>query len=99
MNGDKYEGDFKKDFEDGKGIKEFHNHPRILTIRGQFKRGVPNGDVEIQMRNGDFYRGKMKKGKIEGEGKMDYGQNKRGHVYYEGSWLNGKFNGLGILKM
>lgn len=99
MNGDKYEGEFKKDFEDGKGVKEYYNHPSIISIRGQFCRGVPDGNVEIEMKNGDFYKGKMKKGKIEGEGKMTYSTNKQGYIYYEGSWLNGKFNGLGVIKM
>lgn len=99
MNGDKYEGEFEKDFEHGKGIKIFKNHDYLLEVHGEFKRGVPHGNVEVKLQNGDKFKGKMKNGKIEGKGKMTYTEDERRLIYYEGNWKKGRYEGLGVLKM
>ncbi len=43
MNGDKYEGGFRNDLEDGQGVKIFHGHPIFLAYTGSWSKGQIDG--------------------------------------------------------
>ena len=52
---------------------------------------LPDGRVELNFENGDYYVGELKDGKITGKGRMVYKNNK----IYEGEFLDDKWNGFG----
>jgi MORN repeat len=43
MAGDKYEGSFKNDHEEGEGVKIFHGHPIFLSYSGYWVKGHMEG--------------------------------------------------------
>jgi len=49
MNGDKYTGNFKNDFEEGKGKKVYFQHPAFLELEGEWKRGVADGKCFVKL--------------------------------------------------
>ena len=64
-NGDRYEGDFKNDKPEGKGIVYYKNGDRY---EGDFKNGTSDGKGIYYHKNGDIYEGDYKNGKREGKG-------------------------------
>ena len=66
-NGDKYEGDWKNDKFDGKGIKYYRNGDKY---DGQWKNGQKNGYGIKYFKNGNKCEGFWKNGIIEIKGKL-----------------------------
>ena len=86
-----YEGDFKFDKFNGKGILEFLKEGH--SYEGEFKNNEINGMGVFKWNNGDVYEGEMTNGKMNGYGKYTYSN---GQVY-EGNYVNGVKQGLGKL--
>ena len=63
--GDKYEGEWKNDKRDGKGIDIFHNGAKY---EGDYKNGKFDGKGILIFPNGDRYEGDFKDDKQEGKG-------------------------------
>jgi len=56
MDGSRYEGEFKNDFEHGKGVKKFSNHEKFHQIEGYFERGsLQDKNGNILMKNGAIF--------------------------------------------
>ena len=62
-----YEGEFKDDRPDGKGVFTYVNGDKY---DGQFARGLKNGYGMEYFANGFMYEGQYKNGRAEGEGTM-----------------------------
>lgn len=64
----------------------------LSEIRGNFKNGVPHGEVSITYSNGSTYSGSISKGDWDGFGvhKTTWGES------YEGTWANGFRDGEGV---
>lgn len=109
-NGDVYEGEFRKNWLNGRGTYRWANND---VYEGEFEDGVRQGRGVWHGTNGDVYDGEFKNNKIHGRGKMTYAD---GSIYdgewnckvpegigkwekdgeaYNGEWKNGKFYGWG----
>jgi len=88
---DVYEGEWKNDKSEGKGINKWENG---AVYEGEFKNGKYEGKAIYKYSNGDEYEGEFKNGKREGKGIYKYSD---GDVY-EGEFKNGKSEGKGIYK-
>ena len=84
-----YEGDWKDDIYDGKGIMIWKNND---IYNGSWKNGLTEGKGLFISNNGDVYEGELKNGKKEGKGIYTFQNNNR----YEGEFKNGFFDGKGI---
>ena len=71
----KYEGEFKNDLRNGKGIMYYKNGNKY---EGEWKNDVKEGKGIMLLSNGNKYEGEYKNGLKEGKGKMYY---KSGNVY------------------
>ena len=92
--GNKYIGEWKNDFFDGKGI--------LLSINGDFYYGdFISGKIEgfgiyISSQHKYFYSGEFVNNKFNGIGKIIYEENDI-YKYYEGNFSEGYMNGEGNL--
>ena len=84
-----YEGEWKNNFQDGKG-KEFW--PDGTKYEGEYKNGKKSGKGKLNLPDGSLYEGQFKDGEINGKGKIIYNDKR----IYEGEWSNNKFNGKGV---
>ena len=86
----KYEGDFKDDIFEGKGIIQWVSGSRHV---GDFKNGKFEGKGITTYINGNKYDGDYKNNKREGKGIFTYSSGDK----YEGDWKDGKKEGKGIM--
>ena len=49
MNGDKYKGEMKDDYEHGKGVKIYNKDSPFVKIEGIWERGVAHGMCSITL--------------------------------------------------
>ena len=85
----KYEGEFKNNKREGKGIFYYNNDDRY---EGDYKNDKFDGKGVYYYNNGDKYNGDWRNGKREGKGIFYYNNGDR----YEGNWRNDKFDGKGV---
>ena len=91
-NGSFYVGEIKDGIPFGKG--EFYIMNEIL-YSGDIVNGIPDGNAEfIDFKTRSFYKGTVKKGKKEGEGKVKFDDGSE----YKGDFDGDKINGRGIFK-
>lgn len=96
-NGSRYEGEWKNDQKNGKGIfisSNYNRGRRITGLRyeGDFKNDKIAGWGVGIYTNGDKYEGEWFENKQYGRGVVRY---RTGGVY-DGEWKRGRFNGFGI---
>ena len=96
-NGAKYEGEWKNDKKDGKGVftsPHYYNCRKNVGMKyeGEFKDGKFEGYGITTYTNGDKYEGEWKNNKQYGHGTVSYFDGKK----YSGEWKDGKFEGIGI---
>jgi hypothetical protein len=87
--GVQYEGDFKNDDFEGKGI---FTQPGV-RYEGMWHAGKKNGHGLLTTINGDRYDGAFKDDQITGEGSLTLADGR----HYEGTLLDGKPNGKGTM--
>ena len=87
-NVNKYEGDYKNNKMEGKGILYYNNGNRY---EGDFKIGLQEGKGILYYIDGDKYEGDFKNGKMEGKGNFYYKNGNR----YEGDYKNDMMEGKG----
>ena len=97
-NGEKYDGEWRNDKRNGKGIfisAHYYNCKNHIGMKyeGDFKDDKFEGYGIAIYSNGDKYEGEWKNNKRYGRGKVTYFCG----TIYEGEWMNGKFEGNGIL--
>lgn len=90
LKGGYYQGEFKNNKLDGKGILHYADG-RIHE--GDFRNNVLTGNGTEIFPNGDFYKGEFVKGIKTGRGTYTYGNEDK----YEGEWLNNLPHGQGVL--
>ena len=94
-NGGKYEGQWKNDKRNGKGvfISQNYNNPNLTGIKyeGEFNNDKIEGYGIGKYSSGDKYEGEWKNNKQYGRGVLNY----VGGGKYVGEWKNGKLNGEG----
>ena len=93
----RYEGEFKNNKFEGKGIFYYTNGPwKGDKYVGEWKEGLAEGKGTYYFNNGpnkgDIYEGDWKKGNKEGKGVYYYNDGNK----YEGEFKNDKFEGKGI---
>ena len=95
-NGGKYEGQWKNDRRNGKGVftSQNYNNPNLTGIKyeGEFNNDKIEGYGIGKYSSGDKYEGEWKNNKQYGRGVLNY----VGGGKYVGEWKNGKLNGEGI---
>ena len=79
-DGFKYEGEWKDDQIQGKGVARY---PTGQIYEGFFKQGVPNGEGTMTFSDGTKYKGTWLDGKMEGDGTL---------TMTDGSVFKGKFS-------
>ena len=89
-NKKKYEGDFKNDKIDGKGILYYNNGNKY---EGNWKNDKKEGKGILYYNNGNKYEGNWKNDKKEGKGIFNFNNGDR----YEGDFKDDKREGKGIL--
>ena len=70
-NGDTYDGEWKDNLEDGKGVYTFKNG---TVYDGDFVEGKKEGKGTYTWADGFEYEGDMVQGEMEGEGKLTWPQ-------------------------
>ena len=96
-NGATYDGQWKNDKKNGKGIfisSYYYNCKNHIGMKyeGDFQDDKIEGYGIAIYSNGDKYEGEWKNNKQYGRGRVEY----FGGAIYEGEWMNGKFEGIGI---
>ena len=89
-NGDKYEGEWKKNNVDGKGIYYYDTGD---IYKGEWKNNTEDGKGIYYYKNGDIFKGNYKNGKREGKGIFYYYEGNK----FEGEWKNDKKEGNGVI--
>ena len=84
-----YDGYWKDDLFDGKGIMKWKNNDRY---NGEWKNGLKEGKGTYYYENGDIYEGEFKNNNKDGKGIYFYKNLNR----YEGEMKNNAFEGNGI---
>ena len=95
-NGAKYEGQWKNDKKNGKGIftsSHYFDCKNFVGMKyeGEFKDDKFDGFGITTYTNGDRYEGEWKNNKQYGKGIVTYFNGEK----YDGDWIEGKFDGLG----
>jgi len=90
MEGDSYEGEFKGDKRDGKGVVYFKKNGNKFD--GDFKEGKLTGKGIFIWKNGDKYEGHINNGVYEGYGRYNWTDGN----WYEGNYEKGIRKGFGI---
>ena len=88
-NGDIYEGNWKNNKKEGKGVYYFNQKGE--KYKGNFFDDYPNGKGIYYYKNGDRYEGMFKDGKEHGEGTIFYADGGR----FKGEFKNGLKHGKG----
>ena len=89
-DGKYYEGQFKNDLPNGKGVKYYSNGN--ILYEGYFLNGKFDGKGKYIYDNGDYFIGQYKNGLRTGKGKLYY---RNGNIMYEGDFINNKRDGFG----
>ena len=89
-DGKYYEGQFKNDLPNGKGVKYYSNGN--ILYEGYFLNGKFDGKGKYIYDNGDYFIGQYKNGLRIGKGNLYY---RNGNIMYEGDYVNGKEEGFG----
>ena len=76
-NGDKYEGEFRDNKKEGRGILYYKNGNRF---EGEFRNDKQDGDGIFYFNNGDKYIGKWTNGKVEYNGILFYDKRNKCNV-------------------
>ena len=97
INGAKYEGQWRNDKKNGKGIftsSHYYNCKNSIGMKyeGEFREDKFEGYGVTNYTNGDRYEGEWKNNKQYGKGVVTYFDGSK----YDGEWKNGKFEGIGI---
>ena len=87
----KYNGEFKNDLPEGKGI--FEDYENNYKYDGDWSLGKKNGRGVLEFADGTKYEGDFKNNKIEGKGIWIWPNGDK----YEGQFINGNYNGHGEL--
>ena len=95
-NGAKYEGEWRKDKKNGKGVftsSHYYNCKNRVGMKyeGEFKDDKFEGYGVTNYTNGDKYEGEWKNNKQYGRGIVSYIDGSK----YDGEWRDGKFEGIG----
>jgi len=85
-----YEGEWKNQLENGKGVQRGTNG---TYLEAYFTNGKANGWGLHIYPDGSYYNGELKDGVFNGKGKFFYKVNK---MTYEGEWQDGKPHGEGV---
>ena len=88
-NGNRYEGEYKNNSREGKGICYYNNGDRY---EGEFKNDISEGKGIYYFKDGDKFEGEYKKGIPEGKGVYYY---KNGDKF-EGKYKNNCREGNGV---
>ena len=96
-NGAKYEGEWKNDKKNGKGVftsPHYYNCRKNVGMKyeGEFKDDKFEGYGITTYTNGDKYEGEWKNSKQYGKGTVSYFDGSK----YSGEWKDGNFNGIGV---
>ena len=96
-NGAKYEGEWKDDKKNGKGVftsAHYFNCRKNVGMKyeGEFRNDKFEGFGITNYTNGDKYEGEWKNNKQYGKGTVSYFDGKK----YSGEWKDGKFEGIGV---
>ena len=96
-NGAKYEGQWRNDKKNGKGIftssHYFNCKYKVgMKYEGEFKDDKFDGYGVTCYTNGDKFEGEWKNNKQYGKGIVSYFDGSK----YDGEWRDGKFDGIGI---
>ena len=96
-NGAKYEGQWRKDKKNGKGIFTSSNYFNCknkigMKYEGEFTDDRFEGYGVVTYTNGDKYEGEWKRSKQYGKGTVTYFDGSK----YVGEWKDGSFDGNGI---
>ena len=96
-NGAKYDGQWRNDKKNGKGIftsSHYYNCKNKVGMKyeGDFKDDKFDGYGITTYTNGDKYEGEWKNNKQYGKGTVSYLDGSK----YDGEWVNGHFEGLGV---
>ena len=89
FKGNIYDGGWKNDKQDGKGIFYFNDGD---VYEGDWKNGGQRGKGIYHYNNGDRYEGDFKNRTMDGKGIYFYNNGQR----YEGDFRNGKREGKGV---
>ena len=93
FNGDRYEGEWKDNKKEGKGVYYWNRSPwKGDVFEGEWKNNKKEGKGIYYFSDGDFYEGNWKNGKQDGKGIYYYSD---GDIY-DGEWKNGVKEGKGI---
>lgn len=78
-NGEKYVGQFARDFPEGHGVKTWpaQGTTKPRRYEGQFSRGAPSGEGTLTVGNGLRYEGNWQRGAQCGHGVCVYPDKKR----------------------
>ena len=91
----KYEGQFKRDKMNGRGVYEWYQGESKGDIyNGEFKDDLFDGMGTYKFNDGTIYIGEFNKGIKEGKGKIIYSDGS----FYEGEYKNGNKCGKGIFQ-
>ena len=95
-NGAKYEGQWKNDKKNGKGVftsSHYYDCENFVGMKyeGEFKDDKFDGYGITTYTNGDRYEGEWKNNKQYGSGTVTYFNGEK----YEGEWKEGMFDGIG----
>ena len=94
FNEQEYEGEWKDDNPNGKGVFYYENGNK--QYEGELKDNNANGSGVLYYDNGNVkYEGEWKDCKPNGNGILYYKNN--GKKQFDGEWMNGKPNGKGML--
>ena len=83
-DGKYYEGEFKNNLPNGKGIKYYVNGN--ILYEGEFIKGKFEGNGKYINREQEYHIGQYKNGLANGKGKIYY---KNGNIKFEGEFING----------
>lgn len=88
-----WNGKCKSGYVNGKGHMEWKvDGERVLTVDGQWEKGILNGETRMHFKSGTYYEGTIVNNLENGYGIKKYSD---GSVY-KGSWKDGKRNGNGL---
>ena len=89
-----YEGEWKDDKREGKGIMFLNNYwTEAQKYEGEWKNDKREGKGSLICKNGNVYEGEWKEDKKNGKGKMVWNNG----ADYEGEWKDDKKDGKGIM--